>query len=118
MFQLLVATLLATATPAMPVPGEDTKITLSGDPVQDAPIVCLAMVAEKVENALAGKPATSAVLPAYSVAYKLTGEQAATLVRECTFFETGFLVGVNAERSGMLNKADPAPEAKGLTTAF
>lgn len=118
MFQLLFAALLATATPAMPAPGEDTQITLTGDPVKDAPIICLTMVAEKVENALAGKPAISVVLPAYSVAYKLTGEQTEKLVRECTFFETGFLVGVNAERNGMLNKADPEPENKGLTTAF
>lgn len=118
MIHLLLATLLAAASPAIPIPGEDTKIVLTGDPDKDAPLVCVAMVGEKVDKALAGEPVTSSVIYSYSVAYKLTEEQVKKLGRDCSLLEMGFLIGVNAERNGLLNKAEPEPENKGLTTAF
>ncbi len=118
MLQLLFAALLATAAPGPTPPQEEPKITITGDPAKDAPLVCLRMVSEKVEAALEGKPPISNAVVVYSITFQLTDEQKAKLVHDCLMFESGFMIGVAAERQGLLTKQEPAPESKGLTTTF
>lgn len=118
MLQLVFAALLATAAPGPTPPQEEPKITITGDPVKDAPLVCLRMVSEKVEAALEGKPPISNALVIYSVTFQLSDEQKMRLVQDCSMFETGFMIGVAAERQGLLTKQEPATEPKGLTTTF
>lgn len=106
MFQLLIAAFLATASP------------LSGDPAKDTPIVCMMMVADKVDNALNDRPVVSVAIPAYSLAFKLTKEQTKKLEQDCKLFEIGFMIGVKAERDGLLIKPIEQSEKQGLTTAL
>ena len=111
MLQLFIAAFLSLAAPA---PVEASPFT--GDVAKDTPIVCMMMVAEKVDNAMNDRPVVSVAIPAYSAAYKLSKEQTEKLEQDCAMFEFGFMVGVNAERKGLLTKPVEVPETKGLTT--
>ncbi len=118
MLQLLFAALLATAAPGPTPPQEEPKIAITGDPVKDAPLVCLRMVSEKVEAALEGKPPISSALVVYSITFQLNDEQKMRLVQDCSMFETGFMIGVASERQGLLTKQAETPEQEGLKTTF
>lgn len=118
MLQLFLAALLASAAPATSPPVEAPTTTITGDPAKDAPLICLKMVSDKVEAALAGKPPISAALTLYSIAFELSDEQKGKLERDCWLFERGFMIGVQAEREGRLTVWFPQEEKKPLSSSF